>query len=247
MHDLIASLLAGRELADLAVVALPLVAMPLLSIRLRRIFAGTGTDRFPRLRIYLRSMLAQWLLVVCIAVLWVTRGRNPRALGLDLPLTIPGKAGLIVAAAAALALFAYLFVSLAKLDAAGRAKLLAKLAPSKIAPRTRGEAALFAPVSLTAGIAEELLYRGYLFWFLVPATGFAAAVVASAAIFGMGHLYQGWRGMLSTAGVGLVLGVLYAVTGSLWWVMILHAVIDLQYSIVGFYVAAWNRAPRPLG
>ena len=242
MHALFAPLFNGHELADLAVLALPVVAMPLLSLRLRRVFARTDAANFPRLRIYARSMLAQWLLVLCIAVLWLTRGRPIAALGLDVPLTPAGKGGLMVAAAATILLLAWVMRSLARLDGGKRAKLLAKIEASKVAPRSRSEAAMFVPVSLTAGISEELLYRGFLFWFLVPAIGLAAAVVASAGIFGLGHLYQGWRGALSTAAVGLVLGTLYALSGSLWWIMALHALIDLQYCIVGWKIAAWRAA-----
>ena len=240
MHRLLAVLLGGHELADLVLLALPVIAMPLLSLRLRGLFAGTDAANFPRRRIYARSILAQWLLVVCITVLWLTRDRPFAALGLDVPLTPAGKAGLVVAAAAAILLLAWLTRSLSNLDEEKRAKLLAKLDTAKIAPRSRSEAMLFLPVSLTAGIAEELLYRGYLFWFLVPASGLVVAVVASAAIFGLGHLYQGWRGTLSTAAVGLILGTLFAVSGSLWWVMVLHALIDLQYCIVGWKAAAWR-------
>jgi len=240
MHTLLAALFDGHELGDLAVLALPVIAMPLLSLRLRRVFAKTDAASFPRLFIYARSMAAQWLLVVCIAVLWLTRHRPLAALGLDVPLSMPGKAGLLVAALATVLLLGFVMRSLSKLDAAGRAKLAAKLDASKIAPRSRREAVVFLPVSLTAGVAEELLYRGFLFWFLVPSVGLAAAVVASAVIFGLGHLYQGWRGTLSTAAVGLVLGALFALSGSLWWIMALHALIDLQYCVVGWKVAAWR-------
>jgi len=240
MLTLLAALWSGHELGDLAVLALPVAAMPLLSLRLKRVFAQTDAAHFPRRRVYVRSILAQWLLVVCIAVLWITRHRPFHALGLDVPPTPEGRAGLIVAAVATVLLLGWVMRSLAKLDGDGRAKLLARLDAAKVAPRTRGEAMMFLPVSLTAGIAEELLYRGFLFWFLVPAAGLVAAVLASAAIFGLGHLYQGWRGTLSTAGVGLMLGTLYALSGSLWWIMALHALIDLQYCIVGWKVAAWR-------
>ena len=247
MHAILPAILSDKELADLVVLAIPLLAIPLLSLRLRRRFAGLDAARIPRLGIYGRSVISQWLLVACIAMLWWTRGRTPSALGLDIPLTMRGEAGLVVAAGLAVAVLAYWTYALAKLDTAGRQRFLAWLERSKMAPRSGAEALAFVPVAITAGIGEELLYRGFIFWFLVPALGLPATVVASAAVFGLAHSYQGWRGILSTAGTGLFLGLFYAVSGTLWWIMGLHAVIDLQYCVVGLFVARWNRGARRLG
>lgn len=243
MHPILTALLSGKDLADLVVFAIPLVAMPLLSVRLRRRFAGIDAARIPRLRIYLRSVVSQWLLVVCIAMLWWTRARTPAALGLDIPLSVRGLAGFVIVAVMAITVLSYWTYTLARLDAAGRGKFLAWLERSKMAPRTRAEAFAFVPVALTAGICEELLYRGFIFWFLAPTLGLPLTVVASAVVFGLGHGYQGWRGILSTTGTGFFLGVFYALSGTLWWVMGLHAVIDLQYCVVGQFVARWNRGP----
>jgi membrane protease YdiL (CAAX protease family) len=241
MPPVLIALLNGKELADLVVFAIPLIAMPLLSVRLRRRFAGIDSARIPRLRIYLRSVVSQWLLVACIAVLWWTRGRAPAALGLDIPLSAGGRAGLALVAGLAVVVLAYWTYVLAKLDAAGRGRFLAWLERSKMAPRTGAEAIAFVPVALTAGIGEELLYRGFIFWFLAPTLGLPWTVVISAVVFGLGHGYQGWRGIISTTGTGFFLGAFYAVSGTLWWVMGLHAVIDLQYCVVGQFVARWNR------
>jgi len=241
MQQLVAEILAGKEPADLVVLAIPFVAVPLLSVRMRLKLGKTDPAHFPRLKIYARSVASQLLLVVCVAVLWWTRGRPFSALGLDLPLTFEGEMGLVVAATSAVVLITYLLSVLPRLDGERRARFLERLSQSKIAPRTPREALAFAPVALSAGISEELVYRGFLFWFLTPGIGLTASVAASAVIFGAGHVYQGWRGMASTAGVGLLLGALYAVSGSLWWVMALHALIDLQYCVIGLFVARWNR------
>ncbi len=85
-------------------------------------------------------------------------------------------------------------------------------------------------LSLTAGICEELLYRGYLLHFLLGALELSlpAAWLVGALAFGLAHLYQGWRGILASATMGLVFGLLAIGTGSLFVPMILHAVLDLQ-------------------
>ena len=107
------------------------------------------------------------------------------------------------------------------------------LARLKITPRTRSELAVFLGVAVTAGVWEELLYRGFLMWFLLPA-GVAAAVIGSSLIFGLGHAYQGGRGILVTAAVGLVFAIAYALTTSLWWLMLAHALVDIYGGIAAY-------------
>ena len=90
------------------------------------------------------------------------------------------------------------------------------------------EMAVFVVVCLTAGVCEEMLYRGWLVNLLRVATGSTwAAVVASAILFGIGHAYQGTKAMLRTVFVGLQLAILYVVVGSLIPGQVLHAGVDL--------------------
>lgn len=84
-----------------------------------------------------------------------------------------------------------------------------------------------------AAFGEEMFFRGYLVTRLqtVFPGGFAGAVVAvviSAAIFGYGHFYyQGWRGAVVTAGIGLAFGaMLLLFRRNLWPLILLHGVID---------------------
>ena len=86
-------------------------------------------------------------------------------------------------------------------------------------------------VALTAGICEEVLFRGFLIRFLHDggmAMPVIAALLVSCLVFGLNHLYQGPRSALGTAIVGFIMGLLFLVTGSLIPPMIVHALIDLQ-------------------
>ena len=90
-------------------------------------------------------------------------------------------------------------------------------------------------LSLTAGICEEILFRGFLIRFLhdlAPALPLAAALVASSLIFGLAHAYQGPKGVLGTGLGGVVFGLLFLLTGSLIPGMILHALVDMQIAYV---------------
>ena len=95
-------------------------------------------------------------------------------------------------------------------------------------PRSRGEKiwalALVAP---TAAIAEEFLYRGYLF--AIIARSLHSTVWAwslSSAAFGLAHLYQRPNGMIRAALLGALLAWPLAHTGSLYPCMAAHFLID---------------------
>jgi uncharacterized protein len=48
------------------------------------------------------------------------------------------------------------------------------------------------------------------------------------AVFGIGHMYQGVKGIVGTALLGLVFSAILVVTGNLLLPMILHFLIDLR-------------------
>jgi len=98
-------------------------------------------------------------------------------------------------------------------------------------PRTVDERTTFALLAVTAGVCEELIFRGfgiaYVRWLWPGATHFWLIAITSAA-FGLAHLYQGVRGVLLTGLVGAVLASLVLATGSLLPAMVIHALIDLR-------------------
>jgi membrane protease YdiL (CAAX protease family) len=96
-------------------------------------------------------------------------------------------------------------------------------------PNTHRERVWFGGVSVGAGISEELVFRGFLFYYFgiyVPRMNTLEKVLVISVCFGLAHLYQGWQGMLGTGIVGLAMGGLYIATGSLLMPMVVHAAID---------------------
>src|SRR5262249_43179689 len=65
-------------------------------------------------------------------------------------------------------------------------------------PNNAAERAAWIVLSLTAGVCEEILFRGFLIRFLhggvlvLPAAG---ALAVSSLVFGLGHAYQGFKGV----------------------------------------------------
>lgn len=86
-------------------------------------------------------------------------------------------------------------------------------------------------VCITAGVCEEIVYRGFLLHYLHIRPfhlNLTSALIVSCLIFGVGHLYQGGLGAVQTALVGFILGVMFIVTGNLLLPMFVHAVLDLR-------------------
>jgi uncharacterized protein len=91
-------------------------------------------------------------------------------------------------------------------------------------PRSPLEIALWVGISVSAGICEETIFRGYLQRQLMVMTGSRpAGMLLAAGTFGLVHLYQGWR-MATVLGLyGLMFGLLAYWRRSVRPGMIAHA------------------------
>jgi membrane protease YdiL (CAAX protease family) len=216
-------------LVDHGLAALIMVLMPLVSAwSWPRVLAKLQEDApGVRSRLYLRGMASQWLITALIAGAWLGRGRELDALGWR----APSGVGAWVAAALALAFASFMLAQLRSIAAARgqHAEIAAHLdAEVPFLPRSPREDALFAALCGTAGLCEELMFRGFCVWWASTWLGAWGAVVGTSLIFGLSHAYQGRRGMVKTGVAGLVAGALFLISGSLWVPMALHAFVDLH-------------------
>ena len=86
-------------------------------------------------------------------------------------------------------------------------------------------------VSITAGVCEEALFRGFMLHYLhiFPWTlNLTLALLISSVSFGFNHLYQGAGGVAGTAIIGFLFGLLFLLTGNLLLPIIFHGVMDLR-------------------
>ena len=96
-------------------------------------------------------------------------------------------------------------------------------------PITRKEKRLWSRVSISAGITEEILYRGYFFYALAtvfPNLSIIHILFIATIIFGVGHIYLGKEVIKSTL-LGLLFGIFYIVFDSIIPVIIIHIAQDL--------------------
>jgi membrane protease YdiL (CAAX protease family) len=105
-------------------------------------------------------------------------------------------------------------------------------------PQNSLEIFLWVLTSLTAGICEEIIFRGYFQRQFSAWTGsIPAGVLLSAAVFGAGHIYQNWKSAIIIAVYGLLFGILAEMRKSLRPGMITHAWHDGLAGLVGRLVA----------
>ncbi|MFZ3323217.1 MAG: CPBP family intramembrane glutamic endopeptidase [Usitatibacter sp.] len=94
-----------------------------------------------------------------------------------------------------------------------------------------------------AAFGEEMVFRGYLMNRISDLAGsgragWISALLGSSLIFGLGHAYQGLAGVIGTAEMGLLLGILYLVNRrNLWTNIVCHGLID-SISLVSLYLSA---------
>ncbi len=81
-------------------------------------------------------------------------------------------------------------------------------------------------LSIFAGVGEELLFRGAVQGWLAVHTNATTAVLAASVLFGLVHCVSFAYFVIAT-GLGLVLGLAYAITDSILLVMIWHSVYDM--------------------
>jgi CAAX protease family protein len=182
-----------------------------------------GTVNLDHMRLYERTILVEWLMFgLMIAGVWLAgsslftvlgeRWRSVRAFLLDVGLAVAFLAGSVVITSLVGAL----------LGAHGSNEA-AKL----LQPHGSREIITWIALSLTAGICEEAIFRGYLQrQFIALTRSVPAGILLSAAAFGAAHSYQGYRGVIQISLLGVMLGLLAYWRKTVRPGMISHALQD---------------------
>jgi membrane protease YdiL (CAAX protease family) len=230
---------------DLVYVGLFAVGLPLLDYLIfwpafrRRVQADPARARK---RLYVGSIVGQWVVVAIGAAIWLSNDRSWTAFGFSLPdgwqLWVPVVLVVLLAAYTVYAVEALTRDPRTRASAAQQCEKIAD-----VLPHTRTELYLFGGVSLTAGFCEEFMFRGYFTWVLAPWLGWWGAAALSVAFFAGWHAYQGWNGVLRTAVAGSFFTIAVAVSGSLWPAIALHALVDLNGGVIS-WLALREAQPR---
>ena len=224
------------ELVDLVFIVIIVAVMPIHGVwEFRKLKAQRlAGDPDAGVRIYKMTIVFQWALTFALAAWWYLANREFSSMGLGF--TTEGWGwwvGGLLAVVACASLVIYSRVLLRNPDKVetvrkqqGSAELMA------IVPQNDREARWWPGLSITAGVCEEILYRGFLIAVFASLFNTWIALGLSTIIFGLGHLYQGPSGVLKTGFVGLIMGALYLLTGSLWAPILIHIVVDLNSGVL---------------
>jgi len=231
--------------ADHAIAIFLVAIVPFLAARgFRRMqerIRGGGTRA--RLRGYHRTIARQWILTGVILLVWVLQARPLSGLGLG---WAGGTGFWIGAALTSIACGLWIGQVLwIRRRPASWASIRTRLEPYRhLLPATDREWRWWVGLCLTAGTCEELAYRGFLMAYSGAHAGTLGAVAFSSVAFALGHVYQGWKGILRTGASALILAGLYVLTGSLWAPMLFHFTGDLSAGLISRTVL---RDPSPPG
>jgi membrane protease YdiL (CAAX protease family) len=189
-----------------------------------------------RVRGYRRTIVGQVGFVAAALAIW-WHYRRPAA---ALRLTSPAGWQLWLGIAFVLLMIAFVafqLISVSRMPQERRVAARPKLGSvTFILPHTRNEHRWFLALSLTAGVCEELLYRGYVVWALTPWLGVLGAFAAATVVFAVGHAYQGRKGVVRVIFVGAVMGAMVLSTNWLLPAVIVHALVDIGSGTVGYWL-----------
>lgn len=189
-----------------------------------------------RWQLWTSWMAMLWGLTLAGLALWAWQDRGWDALRLTLP--DGWRLGLGLGAVALVAMLqGASILHIARLPAGRTVRFGSRqdeMAP--LLPHTAGEFGGFVALSLSAGLCEEFIFRGYLIWAFGTVLGLWPAAIASVVVFALAHAYQGLRGIVGTGLVGAALTALVLVTGSLWPAVVVHALMDIGQGWIAWLV-----------
>jgi membrane protease YdiL (CAAX protease family) len=209
----------------LSFIALILLAIPILDHRNKKRKHQPGA----RTAMFRETMVLLWLMALVATLGWVVSGRSLVDIGIA-PVR-DGWRGYVALGLMVLALgyCAYQLLQVLASKAARQSvrQQLEAVDLDSVRSETRSEALDFQALSVTAGITEEVVFRGVLiaaFALIMPVW---VAVIASLIAFTLPHAYQGLGGLLRVLPTGAFLTAIVLVGGSLWPAIIAHIVIDM--------------------
>ncbi len=192
--------------------------------KLKRFRAGEDLDR-PAM--YMSTVTVQWCMCGVWVLWWLFMQRDWSAIGLGVTVNewawiavalVLGATGLLIAQ----------IVQLKNTPDDRIAPLYQSVHVAQpLLPRSDRDFRAFCWLGLTAGIVEEVLWRGVLIWYLNQFVSFEWAMALSIVVFTLGHSYQGASQLVGVGLIACLLTLVYWLTGSLFLAMLLHVAIDI--------------------
>jgi len=186
-------------------------------------------------QVYYGNSIFQWICAGIILATWWGCSRSFADLGFQIGTWSQLTIGLIGA-----------FVVLYLIDVWSEIRNAQKIEETKnkwlkdvpILPTTFDEFKHFLFVAFTAGVCEEIIFRGFFINYFLAINenntlGNWLAVVIPAFLFAIGHMYQGGKAVAKILVMAILFGWVYLLTQSLLLLMLIHFLVD----VLGGYLA----------
>lgn len=195
--------------------------------------------KFNKKDLYYQNGLMLWIGALVVSTAWLYAGKSYHALGLSTPV-INNKV-LMLCGALILIYVVDLVISIAHYKRESHGSDDDSL--DFIAPTNFKEFKHFVFLALSAGVCEEVIFRGFLvnyvkYWVPDHAWQLHMAVLVSSVFFSISHLYQGWINVLKIFVIALLFGYIYVYSQSLVLVVIIHFLVDL---VSGMMMLVFNK------
>ena len=188
-----------------------------------------------RLSDYKETIFWLWLLCVITIIIWISNDRMFNVLRLDFSFSWVVLISILLFFITPF-LFVLLFRSIRNNDEKRESikEKLNSVSANEFLPRSKKEFKWFVFLSITAGICEELLFRGFLIWYFETLTNTFLAIILSSILFGAAHSYQGVKGFIRSGFLGLMLALILIWTDSLLIPIFIHIAGDIYSGIIGW-------------
>lgn len=218
---------------DFAAVAMFAVFLPLYGLYETWRHRGISPDDDPTLlpKSYRKTIALLWVFALFTLWVWASQGRSFVELGFTYGITGLGPWVWVATAVLTILLLWQPYLAGKTLEnAQSIMRLLEKEdGVNDVMPRTPEDYRLFKIVSLTAGITEEVMFRGFLIWFFAHWMPIWVAAGLSVIAFALAHLYQkSVTALAQVTGIAVMLTLVYLLSGSLLPAILLHIIIDLS-------------------
>jgi CAAX protease family protein len=197
----------------------------------RMIKKQLNIDSGARVLFYRTQVLWEWSWVIVLVLIAIPITDPLKWMGL----TLPNLFGWIIMGALLLGIGLSTFL-LRRNPGALAAMQRSLESTSILLPTTARERKWYAATVSTAGICEELLYRGFLIHYLLstfPSLDWLLVAILSGIVYGLSRAYQGFKGISQTALTGFSFAIVFYLGGSLLPAIVIHALIDLRPLFVG--------------
>ena len=101
--------------------------------------------------------------------------------------------------------------------------------PVQLLPDSILEYFIFSLYIISGVVFEELLCRQFAFWAFNETLHLKGDILllVTSALFAIGHVYQGWKGLLSSFVMGLLFGKIFQMTGNIFFPIVLHLLLNM--------------------